>query len=67
MKCPKCSSINTRVTETRTTYHGTQLRRRRRCSNCEKRFSTVELPEGMTRVVRKMKSTIDGIRKLLEE
>jgi hypothetical protein len=26
----------------------------------------VELPEGMTRVVRKMKRTIDAIRKLVE-
>jgi transcriptional repressor NrdR len=41
MKCPYCSSDDTRVVDTR---HDTQgnVRRRRECSDCEERFSTVE-------------------------
>jgi transcriptional repressor NrdR len=41
MKCPHCGSDNTRVVDTRHDAQG-NVRRRRECSDCEERFSTVE-------------------------
>lgn len=44
MKCPKCSGEETRVLDTRTGNDGTSIRRRRYCSLCGLRFSTLEMP-----------------------
>ena len=41
MICPNCHSINNRVLETRMTKDG-DTRRRRQCTECDERFSTVE-------------------------
>jgi len=41
MKCPFCDSDNTKVIDTRHDAHG-NVRRRRECTDCEERFSTVE-------------------------
>ncbi|MBN1260906.1 MAG: transcriptional repressor NrdR [Anaerolineae bacterium] len=43
MKCPFCHSLSTRVVDTRRDPQG-NMRRRRECKDCEKRFSTVERP-----------------------
>lgn len=40
MKCPYCDSVKTRVIDTSRNAYG--IRRRRVCSACERRFSTVE-------------------------
>lgn len=40
MKCPYCDSVKTRVIDTSHNVYG--IRRRRVCSACERRFSTVE-------------------------
>ena len=45
MKCPFCSHHETQVVETRVSEDGDFIRRRRRCSTCEKRFTTCEWPE----------------------
>ena len=45
MKCPFCSHQETQVVETRVSEDGDFIRRRRRCSACEKRFTTYERPE----------------------
>ncbi|MBX9935445.1 transcriptional regulator NrdR [Giesbergeria anulus] len=45
MKCPFCSHQETQVVETRVSEEGDVVRRRRRCSACEKRFTTYERPE----------------------
>ena len=45
MKCPFCSHQETQVVETRVSEEGDFVRRRRRCSACEKRFTTYERPE----------------------
>ena len=45
MKCPFCSHQDTQVVETRVSEDGDCIRRRRRCSACEKRFTTYERPE----------------------
>lgn len=42
MRCPYCGNPDTRVTDTRTNPPGTQIRRRRRCTRCGKRFTTFE-------------------------
>lgn len=42
MKCPFCSDPNTQVTDTRENEEGDVVRRRRRCLNCDKRFTTYE-------------------------
>ena len=45
MKCPFCSHTETQVVETRESEGGDFIRRRRRCSACDKRFTTYERPE----------------------
>ena len=42
MRCPKCSSLETKVLDTRTGKNETSIRRRRECLDCEYRFTTVE-------------------------
>ena len=45
MKCPFCGHVDTQVVETRIPEEGHFVRRRRRCSACDKRFTTYERPE----------------------
>jgi transcriptional repressor NrdR len=45
MKCPFCQSPDTQVIETREVEDGTALRRRRRCAQCDRRFTTYERAE----------------------
>jgi transcriptional repressor NrdR len=45
MRCPFCSHIDTQVVETRDSDEGDAIRRRRRCAQCDKRFTTYERPE----------------------
>lgn len=42
MHCPFCRHADSRVVDSRTTDDGSQIRRRRECPHCGKRFSTVE-------------------------
>ncbi|MGH8966712.1 MAG: transcriptional regulator NrdR [Actinomycetes bacterium] len=42
MHCPYCRNTDTRVLDSRVAEDGGAIRRRRSCSSCEKRFSTVE-------------------------
>jgi transcriptional repressor NrdR len=42
MKCPFCQSEDTQVLDTRVSEEGDAIRRRRRCSQCDKRFTTYE-------------------------
>lgn len=45
MRCPYCSHEETQVVETRESDEGDVVRRRRRCTACDKRFTTYERPE----------------------
>ncbi|HEY8048617.1 MAG TPA: transcriptional regulator NrdR [Ramlibacter sp.] len=45
MKCPFCGSTDTQVVETRVAEDGDFIRRRRQCTECEKRFTTYERPD----------------------
>ncbi len=58
MRCPFCGHEETQVVETRESDEGDVIRRRRRCTGCDKRFTTYERPEiAMPQVVKK-----DGAR-----
>lgn len=45
MYCPVCSNEETKVVDSRTSPDGLGVRRRRECSKCDFRFSTVESVE----------------------
>ena len=58
MRCPYCGHDETQVVETRESDEGGVIRRRRRCLQCEKRFTTYERVEiALPAVVKK-----DGAR-----
>ena len=42
MHCPYCRSTDTRVLDSRVADDGGSIRRRRTCSECERRFTTLE-------------------------
>ncbi|MEY3953299.1 MAG: Transcriptional repressor NrdR [Pseudomonadota bacterium] len=42
MKCPYCGDPDTQVVETRLSEDAASVRRRRKCSACDKRFTTYE-------------------------
>ena len=42
MHCPYCRDTDTRVIDSRVSDDGSSIRRRRSCSGCQKRFTTVE-------------------------
>lgn len=45
MHCPFCGYIETKVTDSRLSAEGTQIRRRRECLQCAERFTTFETAE----------------------
>ncbi|HOI42153.1 MAG TPA: transcriptional regulator NrdR [Elusimicrobiales bacterium] len=45
MKCPFCGAEDTKVTDSRDSSDGLEIRRRRECEKCEKRFTTYERME----------------------
>lgn len=45
MKCPFCGAEDTQVIDSRVNDEGDSIRRRRRCSVCDKRFTTYETAE----------------------
>ena len=51
MKCPFCSSENTRVIDSRPADDNNSIRRRRLCDDCGKRFTTYEKVETIPLVV----------------
>lgn len=42
MRCPKCTSIDDKVIDSRISREGSTIRRRRECLECGNRFSTTE-------------------------
>lgn len=54
MRCPKCSSTEDRVVDSRVSKDGTAIRRRRECVDCNHRFTTTEtiLREGLVVIKR---------------
>ena len=60
MHCPYCGHAETQVVETRESDEGDVVRRRRRCTHCEKRFTTYERGEiALPAVVKKDGSRVE--------
>ena len=60
MKCPFCGSEDTQVIDTRANLEANTTRRRRKCTRCEKRFTTYErIDLKMPRLVKKDGSRTD--------
>ena len=57
MKCPYCSSENTRVIDSRPADDNNSIRRRRLCDDCGKRFTTYEKVETIQLLVIKKDHT----------
>ncbi len=57
MKCPFCSSDNTRVIDSRPADDNNSIRRRRLCDECGKRFTTYEKVETLALIVIKKDNT----------
>ena len=57
MKCPFCSSENTRVIDSRPADDNSSIRRRRLCDACGKRFTTYEKVETIPLIVIKKDQT----------
>ncbi len=51
MKCPFCNFTDTQVVDTRLSEDKMMVKRRRRCTNCERRFNTFEKIELNTPLV----------------
>jgi transcriptional repressor NrdR len=62
MKCPFCSCDETRVIDSRLGKEGNNIRRRRECIACERRFTTYERVEEILPMVVKK----DGRRELFD-
>jgi transcriptional repressor NrdR len=54
MRCPKCTSIEDKVIDSRISKEGTTIRRRRECLECGHRYSTTEtlVREGLSVIKR---------------
>ena len=66
MRCPFCDHTDTQVIETREAEDGSALRRRRRCGQCDKRFTTYERVElSLPAVVKKSGVRTDYDRRKL--
>ena len=66
MRCPFCKSMDTQVVDSRSSEDGWVIRRRRKCPQCGKRFTTYERVEQvMPTVVKKGGSRCEYDRKKL--
>jgi transcriptional repressor NrdR len=53
MRCPFCAAYEDKVIETRVSKDGTEIRRRRECEGCSRRYTTYErIEESMPMVVK---------------
>ncbi|HOB87556.1 MAG TPA: transcriptional regulator NrdR [Bacillota bacterium] len=62
MKCPYCGELESRVLDSRAAREGSAIRRRRECTRCNNRFTTMERVEEEPLVVIKR----DGRRELFD-
>ena len=54
MRCPFCGAVETRVIDSRLAGDGSQVRRRRECSECRERYTTYETADlEMPRVLKR--------------
>ncbi|MBE6551744.1 MAG: transcriptional repressor NrdR [Ruminococcaceae bacterium] len=57
MKCPVCGCTDSKVLDSRPSNEGESIRRRRECTNCQKRFTTYEVIESLPVIVIKKDKT----------
>ncbi len=63
MHCPFCSADDTKVIDSRLVADGDQVRRRRECTSCGERFTTLETAElVLPRIIKS-----DGVRQPFDE
>ncbi len=63
MHCPYCHAPETKVTDSRLSTSGDEVRRRRHCTECQERFTTYERCELLLpRVIKR-----DGSREIFDE
>lgn len=54
MRCPYCTSLKNKVTDSRLSQDGAAIRRRRSCLDCSKRFTTYEkIEDSLPMIVKK--------------
>ncbi len=63
MNCPYCHKEDTQVTDSRLSADGNAVKRRRRCKNCQRRFTTYERIERIGLTVVKKDNTRDEYRR----
>ncbi|MBR4953624.1 MAG: transcriptional repressor NrdR [Oscillospiraceae bacterium] len=63
MRCPFCTSPDSKVIDSRPADEGNSIRRRRECLACQKRFTTYEIIERMPLVIIKR----DGSRQSFDK
>lgn len=62
MKCPFCSSLESKVVDSRLAKEETSIRRRRECLDCKSRFTTYERVEEVELLIIKK----DGVREAFD-
>lgn len=69
MKCPYCSTSDTRVVNSRPSDEGASIRRRRECAACHRRFTTYERAQFEALMVRKRSGRTEAFNpdKLLDK
>ncbi len=76
MRCPQCASLSNRVIDSRLSKEGNEIRRRRVCDDCQRRFTTYErVAEAMPVVVKQdgrresfdRDKIMNGLRKACEK
>lgn len=57
MRCPFCGDQESKVVDSRRSEDGQNIRRRRECLNCQRRFTTYEMVESLPIIVVKRDGT----------
>ena len=57
MRCPFCGDLESKVVDSRRSEDGHNIRRRRECLNCQRRFTTYEMVESLPIIVVKRDGT----------
>jgi transcriptional repressor NrdR len=63
MLCPFCQSTSLSVIDSREAEEGVATRRRRKCENCDRRFTTYERAEGIDLKVVKKSGTTESFNR----
>ena len=67
MKCPFCSSENTRVIDSRPADDNNSIRRRRLCDDCGKRYDRTKIEAGVLLACHKRPISAEQITKLVDD